>query len=202
MLNMFDLWSTINKIQIDSFDLFLIHFVIYWTISIGFYKLDWYLYNSGTVMTYKQNPINQHYWKYCHDSFSAALTNQMLLSLPLSIYMKSHVNNFEFNFSLEIIKVIFYAFLVDFWFYVFHNAFHKFRILYQIHKFHHRVYSTTAVSALDASLIEHLFLNLGSIAIGPILWTGHIFTIRFWISIATITTCVSHSGYKHWCSWC
>ena len=76
-----------------------------------------------------------------------------------------------------------------------HYLFHKIPILYRIHKFHHIDSITAAVAATDAHPLEHLLINLGAVAIGPILWNGHYQTLIIWTALTTIFPCLTHCGY-------
>jgi len=177
--------------------LFISHFFTYWTLSIFLYISDLIVYKYNIVEKYKHNKINQNYWKYCHDSMKSSLLNQLFITYPVITFMNRYIYFNNYNYLVEISKFIFYVICADIWFFSLHILCHKIPILYSFHKYHHRISSTSAVSALDAHPIEHLIINLGAVTIGPYLWIGNIKTIYLWIILTTLSTCLSHSGYKH-----
>lgn len=178
---------------------FFLHYGIYWFVSAFFYLMDMTIYKLDIVEHYKQNRITQQYWSYCWTSAKSAFLNQIFITWPLIYFFEDYMvdSNMEFSFISASIKLFFYMMCADFWFFTFHIACHKIPIIYKkIHKFHHRVFTTSAVSALDAHPLEHLFVNLGSVAFGPLLWLGDMWTIAIWIVLATGNTCFSHSGFR------
>lgn len=183
-------------------ELIYIHIFTYWGLSIFFFILDYICYKTETVEKYKKNKITKKYWNYCYDSAKSALYNQIFVTLPILYYINYYSNIIFYDyytFINEIYKFLFYIFCIDIWFFTFHYLFHKIPFLYQkIHKFHHRESIPSAVSALDAHIIEHLLINISSILIGPILWPGYYLTIYFYIFLTTANSCISHSGYKNY----
>ncbi|MPC17556.1 Fatty acid hydroxylase domain-containing protein 2 [Portunus trituberculatus] len=80
-------------------------------------------------------------------------------------------------------------------FYYFHRLCHH-RLLYKhIHKLHHEWQSPIAVTAAYAHPVEHLFVNMIPIMVGPILLGSHPATIWLWVFLATVNVLVHHSGY-------
>jgi sterol desaturase/sphingolipid hydroxylase (fatty acid hydroxylase superfamily) len=179
-------------------NLFQIHFLCYWGTSYIFYLLDIYVYKNNIVEIYKQNKITERYWKYCYDSAKAALINQILVTYPIILLLEKNIDHGYYDFKIEFLRFLLYYIFADIYFFTLHYLCHQSYFLYtKIHKFHHRVYTTSAVSALDASPVEHAVINLGSFLIGYIIFGGHIVTIKIWVSLATINTGIAHSGYKH-----
>ena len=176
--------------------LFLFHYTIYWYISIYYYLFDLYIYKNKIVDQYKNTPITKKYWKYCNDSFKTACLNQFFISLPFFHYTNKYISYKPTTIFIEITKLLFYVVIADIWFFSLHYLFHKIPFLYNYHKFHHRQHITAAVAAADAHPIEHFLINLGSAAIGPILWNGYFLTLIFWTSLTTAITCLTHSGYN------
>ena len=181
-------------------ELIFIHLCSYWGLSIFFLTLDYICYKTNTVDKYKKNKITNKYWNYCYDSAKNAALNQICVTLPVLYYINNYSNIlFYDNYTLlnEIYKMCFYIFCIDIWFFSFHYLFHKIPILYKnIHKFHHRESIPSAVSALEAHILEHLIINILSILIGPILCPGYYLTIYIYIFITTANSCISHSGYN------
>ena len=178
--------------------IFYIHLLIYWTLSFFCYVFDWLVQYNLVVDMYKQNPINTSYWKYCHKSIKSSFVNQMILTLPVLRFIEQFIIDDVYMVRwIEICKLLVYIICADFWFYTLHYLYHTNPYLYRIHKFHHRLRSTSAASALDAHPIEHLLINLGSVSIGPLLWNCYIPTLQVWVFITTATSCLSHSGFKY-----
>ena len=181
-------------------NLIYIHIFTYWIVSLFFLILDYICYKTNILDKYKINKITENYWKYCYDSMKGSLINQIFTTLPILMYIdNSNIILYnEFNITIEFCKILFYISCVDIWFFTFHYLFHKIPFLYKnIHKFHHRESIPAAVSALDAHIIEHLIINIGSILIGPILCPGYYLTIYLYIFLATANSCISHSGYNN-----
>lgn len=176
--------------------LFELHLGIYWVVSLCFYLFDLKCCYEGTSAKYKYIPISHGYEKYCRDSAKSALLNQILVTYPVIMYVNKYVVEGTGELLPEILKLVFYVICSDVWFFVLHYACHKIPYFYRYHKYHHRIFNTSAVSALDANILEHLFINLGSIAIGIMLWNPSVLTTQIWVALTTFSTCSSHSGYK------
>ena len=179
----------------------MLHLLFYWGLSASFFISDLIIYKTKKVDLYKQNKITPQYWNYCYNSMKGAMINQVFVSYPITHIVSKHLNydTNDFIIVCELGKLLFYIFCVDIWFFTFHYSCHRFSFLYnKIHKFHHRISTTSAVSALDANPIEHLFVNIGAIMIGPFFFDKHIITMKVWVSLSTILTCIAHSGYKHY----
>ena len=73
-------------------NLFQLHFISYWWVSINFYILDIIVYKTKTVELYKQNKITKGYWKYCHDSAKAALLNQVIITYPVIYILEKTIH--------------------------------------------------------------------------------------------------------------
>jgi sterol desaturase/sphingolipid hydroxylase (fatty acid hydroxylase superfamily) len=171
-------------------ELFFIHFILYYFFSLIFFL--------GDIYVYKFNDIGNKYWKYCYESFKSSLFNQIFGTFPIIYFSDKYFFPTElFNIYNELLKIIIYIIIADIWFFTFHYLFHRVNFLYQnIHKYHHRLLTPSAVSALDANIFEHILVNIGSVLIGPLIYNCHIYTIRFWIIFITFNTCLVHSGFN------
>lgn len=80
-------------------------------------------------------------------------------------------------------------------FYYFHRLGHH-RLLYKhVHKLHHEWQSPIAVTAAYAHPVEHFFVNMLPIMVGPLLLGSHPAVIWLWVFLATLTVLIHHSGY-------
>jgi len=128
-----------------------------------------------------------------------SIRNQICVTLPttfifLQWYPVQHGNLLYSIVSLPIIIIC-----GDMYFYLSHRPLHT-KYLWHLHKSHHQ--GTVCVAkSLDADVLEHLFGNLGSFAAGFLFlfyfdFIVNIYVIYFWTLLATINTCISHSGIK------
>ena len=173
----------------------LSHLISYW-LTVGiFYIMDRWLESHGVSKYYKITPVDKTYWKYYSASVYSSFKNQALITIPIIMNFSQCITSSKAFHILEITKIPVYIVAADFWFYFVHRAFHT-RFLYPLHKYHHRIHTTTAPGALDAKWFEHIIANLGSASFGPALFPGHYLTLSLWFALATANTCIAHSGFK------
>ncbi|XP_076048659.1 fatty acid hydroxylase domain-containing protein 2-like [Oratosquilla oratoria] len=99
------------------------------------------------------------------------------------------------TFHWVLFELIVYILVEEIGFYYFHRLFHH-RLLYKhFHKMHHEWQSPMSVTAIYTHPVEHVLANLLPIFCGPLLMGSHIATMWLWISLATLNTLNSHSGY-------
>jgi len=65
----------------------------------------------------------------------------------------------------------------------------------RIHKLHHEYTAPVALACVYAHPIEHIFSNLLSPSIGPLVLGSHTTTIWIWSIIGFLSTMNAHSGY-------
>ncbi len=124
--------------------------------------------------------------------------------VPLLEYMvidKIYINNTSINIINIIISFYISSICADIWFYTLHKTFHKTKFLYKnIHAQHHIYVEPFALAGLECHILEHIFINMSSIIIGPyILSINNIldyYFIYLWLILIAYNTCTSHSGYK------
>ena len=89
-----------------------------------------------------------------------------------------------------------YVLAVDACFYITHRALHS-RLLYApIHRLHHSFPAPFALAAVYAHPFEHLFSNVLSISLGPLLCRAHPVSAALWGCLASFSTLNSHSGFS------
>lgn len=180
-------------------DLIKTHLITYWTTSGSFLLADYIVSKYNKDTQYKYNIIDNRYWKHCYQSLKSSLFNQIFITIPVIYYFKDiRIHNFKnTSYLKEFAKLVFYMFISDIYFFCLHYFFHKNKFLYKnIHKYHHRVRYTSAISALDAHPIEHIFINLGAVLCGPLLLRGYHKMLILWVFISTFNPIKAHSGYK------
>ena len=159
--------------------LFFIHIICYWTMV--------FLYDTNVPKTDFNNAV------------TSSLKNQILYTLPSTIYF---FNNYPIQYNNFLLSIGYLPVLIitsDCYFYITHRPLHM-KWLYHLHK-HHHTGKVCVAKSLDANGLEHLFGNLGSFIIGIILlwYANHIINIYIvgsWVAIATINTCISHSNFQ------
>ncbi len=157
--------------------LFTIHFICYWFMVI-LYDIDSLIILSNSVKN--------------------SLKNQILCTLPMC-HLFFYNYTIEYNNFQSILGLLVLIITGDIYFYISHRPMHT-KLLWKFHKTHHQ--GNICVSkSLDADLFEHLVGNLGSFAVGILLFQyyGFIFNIYvlyLWSAITTISVCISHSNSK------
>lgn len=82
------------------------------------------------------------------------------------------------------------------WFYWGHRLCHASDFLWKnVHWLHHTIDAPSAVTAIFAHPIEHVFVNFPTTALGPLLLGSHAATFVLWSILATFDTCMGHSGW-------
>lgn len=80
-------------------------------------------------------------------------------------------------------------------FYYLHRLFHHRRLYKYIHKVHHEWQSPVAVMADYGHPLEHIFVNMFPVLLGPLVLGSHLVTIWLLASLASTGTILNHCGY-------
>jgi len=136
------------------------------------------------------------------DFFKASvnsLKNQLFCTLPSSfLFFNYYTVNYENSIASALIFPLFIV-LGDIYFFLTHYPLHN-TFLWKYHKTHHNG-NVHVAKSLDADLIEHFIGNLGSF-IFPFLviryfnFVINVYVFYLWVAFATISTCISHLGFK------
>ena len=159
--------------------LFFIHIICYWSM----------------VFLYDENIPKKDF----NNAVTSSLKNQILYTLPSTVYFFNSYPIEYNNFFLSIGYLPILIITSDCYFYITHRPLHT-KWLYHLHK-HHHTGKICVAKSLDANGLEHLFGNLGSFIIGIVLlwYLNHIiniYVVGSWVVIATINTCISHSNFQ------
>lgn len=98
-------------------------------------------------------------------------------------------------FQWVLLELVVFILVEEVLFYYSHRFLHSAPIYRRIHKKHHEWTSPVGVSSLYAHPIEHIVSNCLPPVIGPILMGSHIATCIMWLTLAIISTTISHCGY-------
>jgi sterol desaturase/sphingolipid hydroxylase (fatty acid hydroxylase superfamily) len=127
-----------------------------------------------------------------------SLANQ-IMAIPLIYLASPYVVSDRSNMTyLPIYQLGFYVVIGDMWFYMAHRYMHMNRTLYNnVHSYHHMYRYPVAVGTLFADPIEHLFCNVMSIMIGPLISpASSMALLLLWVSLVTANGLIAHCGYK------
>jgi len=89
-----------------------------------------------------------------------------------------------------------YILVVDACFFTTHRILHTPHLYASVHKFHHTYTAPFALAAVYAHPFEHLFSNVLSISLGPLLMRSHPISAAVWGCLASFSTLNSHSGFS------
>ena len=174
----------------------LAHFILYWLTSFLFFLFDMVAYCCYCTHLKYDTVTFKRYLKYCRAGIVNVLRNQFITMLLGALYADKLLINSSSVFNT--MNFVFYILINDVYFFCAHKLLHCNRFIYTVlHKHHHREHFTSACCALDSSIIEHLFVNVASVVVGPVLIGGSNFTICAWILVATVNSCIAHSGFKY-----
>ncbi|KAG0724909.1 Fatty acid hydroxylase domain-containing protein 2 [Chionoecetes opilio] len=128
--------------------------------------------------------------------------NQLVLGLPFVEACRRALVLRGADFShtlpslpLAMLHLAVFTLIEEVLFYYGHRLCHH-RLLYKhIHKLHHEWQSPIAITAAYAHPLEHLFVNMAPIMVGPLLLGSHPAVVWVWVFLATLSVLLTHSGY-------
>jgi sterol desaturase/sphingolipid hydroxylase (fatty acid hydroxylase superfamily) len=88
-----------------------------------------------------------------------------------------------------------YVLAVDACFFCTHRLLHTRALYAPVHKLHHAFGAPFALAAVYAHPFEHIFSNVLSISLGPLLCRSHPVSAGLWGCLAAFSTLNSHSGF-------
>ena len=203
-------WNrVIDVIGEDYFNVYVIgttvfSFAVYWIFGGVFTLMDLTL-NPKNLRKYKVQPnTNEPVDKTkLKDAIKIILFNQIVVGIPVAFagYYVKKLKGFKENFrevpSFETTLVhLLVCILVDeIGFYYSHRLFHYKFFYKHIHKKHHLWQSPIAITATYCHPVEHILGNLLPVAGGSMIMQSHISVMWIWLTLATLTTLQTHSGY-------
>lgn len=177
--------------------IFLLNTITYYGSCLIFYFLDKYLIEKNLWNKYKYQKYkgtNNFYKSKIYKIWMSCLKTSIINSLfsIILIYI-SNFNTTLYQIS-DIYKLPLYALYAETHFYFFHRLFHT-KYLYFLHKKHHETHITIAASANNASVLEHVLVNVGELFVANYLFQGSILLTLIAILFGTVNPILSHCGY-------
>jgi fatty acid hydroxylase domain-containing protein 2 len=193
----------------DHFNVYVVgttvfSFAVYWIFGGLFLMMDMTL-SPKALRKYKVQPkTNEPVNKTALiDAIKTILFNQLVIGIPAAYasYSLKKLKGFSENFrqvpSFERVLIdLFVCIIVDeIGFYYSHRLFHYKFFYKHIHKQHHLWQSPIAITATYCHPVEHILSNLLPVAGGSIIMQSHTSVMWIWLTLATLTTLTTHSGY-------
>jgi len=188
--------------------------------SIGFCLTHWsvyVLYNTFLLLCLRYNWFPQYkiqpdVWPAKHliqEAFRFFVIQDVLLA-PLAFYAmykytpigRSMLNS-EWPSLWELVsKLVLWHLIFDTYFYWTHRLAHHKSIYKYVHKKHHRFTAPIGISAQYSHPIEHVFINVASAFLGPILFPSNLAVVLVYHAMRMHETSDAHSGYAFpWSLW-
>lgn len=130
---------------------------------------------------------------------AVVVRNQLLVNLPVSLLLPL-AGRVRADPGLpsawEVVRdVVGFILVEEVGFYYSHRAMHAPGLYRHIHKVHHEFTAPFGLAATYCHPLEQLLSNIGPLVAGPLLLNSHVLTFWAWVTLATINTINSHSGY-------
>lgn len=182
-------------------DLFIIHVISYWSISLYYYILDIRHMRNNTWKTVKYKQIIKTEKELNDKTFRSVkfvIVNQMYTLLLILMTPDNWIEYFDSYIHYNVFQLICYNLigiqLCNMWFYIIHRTLHINQLYKYVHYRHHLNIENVAVCALDAHPIEHI-LSTVVIFIIYCLCVKHFICRSVICVIMTVNTCRVHSNY-------
>ena len=94
-----------------------------------------------------------------------------------------------------ITHLLFFLIFSEIWMYYAHWAMHQKFLYKHVHYVHHEWTAPIAWQSVYCHPIEHIFANILSVALGPLILGSHVSLLYFWGAFATTVSLTTHSGY-------
>ena len=130
---------------------------------------------------------NEEWW----NGYKMSCLNYLLTLLFSSVILSIHIPHKDVFYIADLSYFIPHVFIADSIFYWTHRLCHT-RLLYKIHKQHHKWNDPVSSSFLDANPIEHMIVNIPTVVIPLYLVKVSVFQQGLWIISATIYSVTSH----------
>jgi len=98
------------------------------------------------------------------------------------------------NFS-SIKKLVYCTLIEEVLFYYGHRFLHQ-PSMWKYHRLHHELVTPVAVAAIYASIVENILVNFLPVFLSPLIVGLQMNLIWYWTILSTLTSVLSHSGFK------
>ena len=159
--------------------LILEHLIVYWGYSFVLMVYGGYIF-SPPLKAIAVVLFNQ-----CMVGYS------MLYALPIIPTITYTGSGFTDLIERALCMMMYYV-LHCIWFYCTHRLMHVRFFWRHIHQIHHTYKETLPYAAFYCHPFEHLFVNLMSGFIGPILFSRDVITLKIWFHIGTLNSVNAH----------
>jgi len=198
-----DAWTHIIGSSAEHDSIFTIivmggHLIIFWSMSIIFMILD--LTRPVFMIPWKIQEEGLNVRKYIQCTL-LVICNQGISTIL--VWGMSHylIDGDAWSETLPeateiILQLLACACASEVWFYFGHRLCHLSNFIYNhVHWLHHTITAPSAITAIYAHPLEHIFINFPTTAIGPLLMNCHVIVFFMWTVLATFDTCSGHSGW-------
>ena len=130
---------------------------------------------------------NEEWW----NGYKMSCLNYLLTLLFSSVILSIHIPHKDVFYIADLSYFIPHVFIADSIFYWTHRLCHT-RLLYKIHKQHHKWNDPVSSSFLDANPVEHMIVNIPTVVIPLYLVKVSAFQQGLWIISVTINSITGH----------
>lgn len=173
------------------------HLATYWVSASIFLALDLYWAKHG-ITKYKIMEGKRHIPSMVkiRNAIVLTLLNQALSIPIIGILAPYGVSTHNPSYLEYVLVFAFYAMCADQWFYWSHRILHIPVLYRNIHYVHHKWTYPIALRAVYAHPVEHIVGNLGSLAVGTLLYPMPLRFVVVWTCVATLNAILAHCGTK------
>ena len=172
----------------------------YWTVALLLLPLDYVPAIHQMVFRRKCQPGKTvpggDLWKIAkHVGFqSVTLYPAFLIVFAPLLKCTITVDRFNETWKSVAAQLFFFVLCSEVSFYYTHRLFHTKHLYKRFHSLHHRFQNPVSLEALYFHPVEAV-CQVPVLVSGPVLWGSHLWVFLAWISLATATIVLHHSGF-------